>query len=98
MFETLFSNLKPSVLQTESRSTIKVISIASTADYGELPKGFFIVEGASGRKTLGFNCASFLSWDVGKTVVVGRDRITLDKPLSELPTVRLNFRAQTDVQ
>jgi hypothetical protein len=92
-----FLDTVKSILQLEPpKPTMKLITMTGGADYAELPQGFFNVEGASGRKTLGFNCPSFLCWEVGETVVVGRDRVTLDKPRSELPTVRLNFRNQTD--
>ena len=91
MFETLFSRLKPSVLRT---TTPSIIVVSGTNDYTELPQGFFRVETASGKKSLGFNCPSMLCWQVGTTVVVGRERITLDKPLDELPLVKLNFSKQ----
>ena len=96
MFETLFSKLKPSVLRTQSTSTI--ITVSRSHDYAELPQGFFRVEAASGKKSLGFNCPTFLCWEVGPTVVVGRERITLSVPREELPLVKLNFRPQDSVR
>ena len=93
MFETLFSRLKPSVLRTQSTSNI--ITVSGSGDYSELPQGFFRVEAASGKTSLGYNCPAFLCWDVGPTVVVGRERITLSVPREELPLVRLNFKQQT---
>jgi hypothetical protein len=90
MFETLFSRFKPSVVRATKPSAIV---ISGTNDYTELPQGFFRVETASGAKSLGYNCPTMLCWQVGTTVVVGRDRITLDKPLEELPLVKLNFRS-----
>jgi hypothetical protein len=94
MFETLFSKLKPSVLRTQSTSSI--FTVSGSQDYAELPQGFFRVDAASGKKSLGYNCPAFLCWDVGPTVVVGRERITLSVPREELPLVKLNFRQQTN--
>jgi hypothetical protein len=70
------------------------VVVTSGADYAELPQGWFRVETASGRKSLGYNCPLFLCWDCGTTVVVGKNRVTLDKPKAELPLVRLDFRRQ----
>lgn len=74
--------------------TTKLITINSAVDYAELPRGFFRVETASGRETLGYKGPSFLSWEVGETVVDGGKRITLDRPRTELPIVRLDFRQE----
>ncbi len=89
MFDTIKSIFRPQA------TALKVISVTSAVDYAELPQGFFRVEAASGRKTLGYNCTSFLCWDVGTTIVVGgNQRITLEKSPEELPLVKLNFRSQ----
>jgi hypothetical protein len=99
MSETLFSRLKASILRTEPLPTaVRVISVTGSNDYAELPQGFFRVEAASGKKSLGYNCPAFLCWDVGPTVVVGRDRITVSVPREELPLVKLNFGKQDSVQ
>jgi hypothetical protein len=91
----MFSNLL-SALRTEPQPTaIRVISVTGPTDYSELPQGFFRVVTASGKEGLGYNGA-FLCWDVGTTVVVGRERITLSVPREELPLVKLNFRKQQD--
>jgi hypothetical protein len=96
MSETLFSKLKASILRTEPLPTaVRVISVAGPHDYTELPQGFFRVETASGKASLGYNCPAFLSWNVGTTVVVGHERITLSVPREELPLVRLNFKQPT---
>jgi hypothetical protein len=96
MSETLFSKLKASILRTEPQPTaVRVISVTGSNDYAELPQGFFRVEAASGKTSLGYNCPAFLCWDVGPTVVVGRERITLAVPREELPLVKLNFRSPT---
>jgi hypothetical protein len=72
---------------------LKVISITSSVNYAEVPQGFFRVEAASGKSSLGYNCPVFLCWDVGPTVVVGRERVTLSVPREELPLVKLNFKS-----
>ena len=96
MSETLFSRLKESILRTEPLPTaVRVISVTGSNDYTELPQGFFRVETASGKASLGYNCPAFLSWNVGTTVVVGRERVTLSVPREELPLVKLNFRQPT---
>lgn len=73
-------------------AAVRVITINSSVNYAELPQGFFRVEAASGKTSLGYNCPAFLCWDVGPTVVVGRDRITLAVPREQLPLVKLNFK------
>ena len=78
MFEMFSNLLKPR--PALRKATPSILTISGTNDYTELPQGFFRVETASGRKSLGFNCPTFLCWQVGTTVVVGRERITLDKP------------------
>ncbi len=92
MFETFSELFKPR--QALRKATPSILTVSGTNDYTELPQGFFRVETASGKKSLGFNCLSFLSWQVGTTVVVGGKRITLDKPLDELPLVKLHFANQ----
>ena len=84
----LLSILRPAPQPT----AIHVISVAGPSDYAELPHGFFRVKALSGKETIGYNCPAFLCWDVGTTVVVGRERITLATPREELPLVRLNFK------
>ena len=71
----------------------RLVVVSSSANYSELPTGFFRVRAASGRETLGYN-GSFLAWEVGETVVDGAKRVTLDKSRAELPLVELNFRSQ----
>lgn len=95
MSETFFDRLfKPRpALQ---RATPSTFTVTSTNDYTELPQGFFRVETASGAKSLGYNCPAMLCWQVGTTVVVGSKRITLDKPLDELPLVKLHFAKQEE--
>ncbi len=90
---SFFSSVK-NMLRPPSQATPSITFITGVESYGELPQGFFRVEFASGRKSLGWN-GSFLCWDVGETVVDGQ-RITLDKPRSELPLVKLSFARQTD--
>jgi hypothetical protein len=90
----LFSNVK-SLLHT-NQTTSTVVSIISTADLTELPQGFFRVLTASGAESLGYNCALFLCWDCGETVVVGAHRVKLDKARSELPLVKLSFARQME--
>jgi hypothetical protein len=92
----MFSNLL-SVLWPEPQPTAtKVITITGSNDYAELPQGFFRVRAASGKESLGYNCSTFLCWNVGPSVVVGRERITLSVPREELPLVTLSFRQQTN--
>jgi hypothetical protein len=93
MSTTLFSRLKESILRPEPQpTTIRVISVTGPSDYAELPQGFMRVVAASGKATLGYNCPAFLCFEVGTTVVVGRERVTLSVPREELPLVRLNFK------
>jgi hypothetical protein len=73
------------------RPKMGIISINSFSPE-DLPKGFFNVETASGKKSLGYN-GGFVTYDCGATVVDGK-RITLDKPRAELPTVKLDYRNQ----
>ncbi len=87
MFDTLRS------IFTGLDTNKKIVTVTSGANYAELPKGFFNVETASGKKSLGYN-GSFFCFDCGLTVVDGAQRITLDKPRSALPLVKLNFVAQ----
>jgi hypothetical protein len=83
MFErikTLFDRPQPT----------QFIVIDGANNYNEVPRGFFNVETASGRKSLGYRGNTGLFWEVGETVNDGK-RVTLDKPREELPTVKLNF-------
>lgn len=83
MFErikTLFDRPEP----------MQFIVISGAENYNEVPWGFFNVETASGRKSLGFRGNTGLWWEVGETVNDGK-RVTLDKKREELPTVKLNF-------
>jgi hypothetical protein len=83
MFErikTLFDRPQPT----------QFIVIDGANNYNEVPRGFFNVETASGRKSLGYRGSTGLFWEVGETVNDGK-RVTLDKPREELPTVKLNF-------
>jgi hypothetical protein len=85
-----FLDTMKSILNLEPpKPTLKLVTINSAENLHELPLGFFNVECASGRKSLGYN-GSFYCFDVGETVVDGK-RITLDKPRAELPTVKLDF-------
>ena len=78
-----------------SSPALKVVTVRSTADYEELPKGFFRCVTNSSVESLGYN-GGFLCWAVGETVVDDGKRITLTVPRSELPLVRLNFSRQTN--
>ena len=84
--------------QVKSFFQPKVITINSAANYEGLPKGFFNVVTASGKKSLGYN-GGFLAWSVGAFVVDGGKRIAAPENREELPTVILNFtRPQQGVQ
>jgi hypothetical protein len=92
IIDTVRSFLAPSAPST----TFATITVNSAVDYAELPKGFFNVETASGKKSLGYN-GSFLSWRVGSVVADGGKRIAAPENRADLPTVRLNFqRPQCD--
>jgi hypothetical protein len=74
-------------------SDFEIITVNTSADYAELPKGFFRVQTASGVDSLGYN-GSFLAWRVGTVVVDGAQRIpapTGDER-EKLPLVRLDFK------
>jgi hypothetical protein len=93
-----FINKVVSMLQPKQPSAIRVVNVTSL-DFSELPNGFFRVRTLSGKESLGYNCLSFLSWDVGETVVDAGKRITLSVPRAELPIVNLSFsRQQQGVQ
>jgi hypothetical protein len=83
--------LKSIINLSPSSPSMKVVTINSSVNYEELPKGFFNVETMSGKKSLGFN-GGFLSWRVGSVVVDGAKRISAPENRDELPTVRLNFQ------
>jgi hypothetical protein len=87
IIDTVKSFFAPSAPAT----TFATITITSSLDYEGIPKGFFRVLTLSGKESRGWN-GSFLCWRVGKTVVDGGQRHTCDTPLSELPTVKLNFQ------
>ena len=87
-----FIDVASSILNLEPpKPTLQLVVIASAENLHELPKGFFNVETASGKKSLGWN-GTFYCYEVGETVNDYGKRITLDKPRSELPTVKLDFR------
>jgi hypothetical protein len=66
-----------------------IVFINGAADFDKAPWGFFNVITASGQKSLGYRGHIGLFWQVGETV----NGVVLDKPRSELPTVKLNFRS-----
>ncbi|MGB6477161.1 MAG: hypothetical protein WBF04_24165 [Candidatus Sulfotelmatobacter sp.] len=72
------------------RPKMGIISINSFSPE-DLPKGFFRVRTVSGKETLGYS-GGFVTYDCGATVVDGAKRLTLDKPLADLPLVELNYR------
>jgi hypothetical protein len=85
-----FLDVMKSILNLDPpKPTMELITVRSFAP-DELPEGFFNVVTASGKKSLGYR-GGFVSWDVGETVVDGAKRLTLDKPRSDLPTVKLEF-------
>ena len=73
----------------------KVITTNSAANYEGLPKGFFNVQAASGKKYLGYN-GGFLAWGVGAFVVDGGKRIAAPENREELPTVISQLYAHAD--
>jgi hypothetical protein len=85
----MFERIKTLFDREPPRPKMGLISISSF-DPEEMPLGFFNVETASGRKSLGYR-GGFSSYDVGETVVDGGKRITLDKKREELPTVKLPY-------
>jgi hypothetical protein len=89
-----FFNSVKSMLQPPSQASPSITFITGVDSYGELPQGFFRVQSASGKESLGYN-GSFLCWDCGNTVVDGK-RITLAVPRESLPVVRLNFSKRTE--
>ena len=89
---SFFSSIK-GMLQQQRSAVSSFVTVKGTADYSELPQGFFRVEFASGRKALGYK-GSFISFDCGNTVVDG-ERITLTVPRETLPVVKLNFSKPT---
>lgn len=92
IIDTVKSLLSPSAPST----TFATITINGPVDYEDLPKGFFNVETASGRKSLGYN-GGFLSWQVGSVIVDGGQRLAAPENRAELPTVKLNYqRPQSD--
>jgi hypothetical protein len=89
-----FLDVVKSILNLEPpKPTLKLVVVNSSDNYEELPFGFFNVETASGRKSLGYR-GGFVCFDVGETVVDGK-RVTLDKKRDELPTVKLDYRSQS---
>jgi len=87
---TMFETIK-NFLQPQQRSNFHVVTVSGPVDYESIPLGFFRVVTALGKESLGYR-GSFISWRVGKTVVDGAQRHTCETPLSELPTVRLNYQ------
>ena len=87
IIESIRSFLSPSAPATVFAN----ITINSALDYESIPKGFFRVQTLSGAESRGWN-GSFLCWRVGPTVVDGGQRHRCDTPISELPTVKLNFQ------
>ena len=88
----MLENLK-SFFQPKPRSTT-FVEVSSALDLNNLPNGFFNVETASGKKTLGFRGLTGTSFNVGSTVVDGAERHSLSIPRDQLPTVKLNFSSQ----
>jgi len=73
-----------------------IINYTGGTNYEELPLGFFRVETATNKESLGYrNTTGWLSWNCGETVVDGDNRVTLSVPRESLPLVRLNFRGQS---
>ena len=84
-----FLDVVKSILNLEPpKPTMALITVNSFSPE-ELPLGFFNVITRSGKKSLGYR-GGFVTYDCGKTVVDGK-RVTLDKPLEELPTVKLDY-------
>ncbi len=88
----MFDKLK-SLFQPQQRSDMSFITVTGAEDYSELPQGFFRVETASGKESLGYKFTNGeYSWRVGETVVDGLERVTLAVPRESLPLVKLpNF-------
>jgi hypothetical protein len=87
MFSTISAAVK--TLFDVEKPSMQIIEI-SGFDPAELPKGFFNVITSTGKITLGYNGATITSYDVGETVNDGK-LAKLDKPRSELPTVKLPY-------
>ncbi len=84
-----FLDVVKSILNLEPpKPTMALITVNSFSPE-ELPLGFFNVITRSGKKSLGYR-GGFVTYDCGTTVVDGK-RVTLDKPLEELPTVKLDY-------
>jgi hypothetical protein len=88
-----FLDTMKSILNLAPPKPSTPLVVVSSFDPDELPQGFFNVETASGKKSLGWN-GSFVTYDCGETVVDGARRVTLDKKRDELPTVKLDYRGQ----
>jgi hypothetical protein len=85
-----FLDVVKSILNLEPpKPTMALITVNSFSPE-ELPLGFFNVITRSGKKSLGYR-GGFVTYDCGTTVVDGAKRITLDKPLEDLPTVKLDY-------
>jgi hypothetical protein len=84
-----FIELAKSILHLEPPKPSMALITVSSFSPEELPLGFFNVITRSGKKSLGYK-GSFVTYDCGTTVVDGK-RVTLDKPLEELPTVKLDY-------
>ena len=70
----------------------RFITVTSYAAFDNVPMGWFRVETVSGKQTLGYRGVNGFCFDVGRTVVDGAKRVTLEVPVSELPLVKLNFQ------
>ena len=84
-----FLDLAKAILNLAPPKPSAPIVVVSSFSPEELPLGFFNVITRSGRKSLGYR-GGFVTYDCGTTVVDGK-RVTLDKPLEELPTVKLDY-------
>lgn len=93
---SIIDRVKSFLAPSAPSTAFATITINGPVDYEDLPKGFFNVETASGRKSLGYN-GGFLSWRVGAVVVDGGQRLAAPENRAELPTVKLNYqRPQSD--
>jgi hypothetical protein len=88
----MFDSIKELFNLAPPKPTTALIALRSFS-LEDLPQGFFNVETASGKKSLGYN-GSFVTYDCGETVVDGARRVTLDKKRDELPTVKLDYRGR----
>jgi hypothetical protein len=87
----IFSRISKSLFQPQQTSAVKFVTVESAVNYDKIPMGFFNVETARGRKTLGFRDANLTSFDCRSPVWTGSKTETLSVPRETLPTVKLNF-------